>query len=213
MTQRPPCNFYRSGAPPWVCDAAAIFLGMSLIADAVLITIFCWDDPAKHRIVFLVWGFSALGILLFIRWLGRDKPWAPKSQPGPEDISKEQADQGKRPFVDTAHIRRMRNTCKVVYNILGTAIVVFMIYGIVRFPDFPIHPLGGNMYCDKLGHCHTVDAYFGPLGHSYTAAEYHAYVVWDRIFFWGCVPGLLAVLLLARKAKALGPREVRRRFF
>jgi hypothetical protein len=71
MTQRPRSSFERWLARPWVRRARTIFFGVVLVLHAMLITILCWNAPARHEIIFLVWVFCALGILLLIRgWRG-----------------------------------------------------------------------------------------------------------------------------------------------
>jgi hypothetical protein len=170
--------------------AGAIFLGVDMILHAILIAFACWDDPTKHRIVFLAWAFCTLGILLLIR--GWKSNYLPAKKRGMIASSGEQ----DMP-ISAEPVGLMRKPYKAITNILGFAIVVVFFYGIVRFPDFPLEPCGANKYC-------------GHHGHFYTVSEYHAYLTWHQVLWWGSSLAILAVYLLYRLAKKGDEKSGRR---
>ena len=71
---------------------------------------------------------------------------------------------------------------------LGTIIMVFMaiefVYGMVRFFDGPLHECATG-FCGKQGQPHT-------------AAEYHAYMIWQTVMLITWPLGMLTLLLLGR---------------
>lgn len=85
--------------------------------------------------------------------------------------------------------------------VLVGAMLSFFLYGIVRFPDGPIHPCGVDHYCGKQGQSHTREQYFADQRWQ-TLLE----IIWPA--------GMLCLYFLNKKewdAKAVGWRGGRRR--
>jgi len=79
----------------------------------------------------------------------------------------------------------MNQARKILAAAIGGAMLIFLLYGIVRFPDSPLRPCGDSKYCGKQGQPHTLD-------------EYKAFAIWERVLFWSWAPGILVLLLLRR---------------
>ena len=76
----------------------------------------------------------------------------------------------------------------VLSYIVGVAMVFLFIYGIIRFPDGPIRTAVNNSYVGKQGQPHTF-------------AEYHAFIIWQNIFFYVWPIGMIILFLLRKKKK------------
>jgi hypothetical protein len=61
-----------------------------------------------------------------------------------------------------------------------------LIYGMVRFPDSPIHPCTTHGYCGKQGQPHTV-------------FEYLAFDQWITTMYYLWPTGVIALILLRRR--------------
>lgn len=64
----------------------------------------------------------------------------------------------------------------------------FFAYGVIRFPDSPIHPCRINQYCGKQGQPHTLQ-------------DFKAFHFWETTCMYAWPVGLLAMFLLNRKQK------------
>jgi hypothetical protein len=65
-------------------------------------------------------------------------------------------------------------------------------YGIVRFPDGPIHPCAKHGYCGKQGQPHS-------------QADFKAFDHWESALKWGWLPGMAALYLLNREKLRFRP--------
>jgi hypothetical protein len=61
-------------------------------------------------------------------------------------------------------------------------------YGLLRFPDGPIHPCAAHGYCGKQGQPHTLH-------------DFNAFQAWETAMLWLWPIGLVTLMLLRR------PRE------
>jgi hypothetical protein len=79
---------------------------------------------------------------------------------------------------------------KHLWQILGGIVAATMLgyfaYGVVRFPDSPIHPRGEDRYCGKQGQPRTRE-------------DYHAHQQWQTGLLWGWPLGIGALILIRRK--------------
>ncbi len=66
---------------------------------------------------------------------------------------------------------------------ISAIMLVIFFYGILRFPDGPIHPCGINRYCGKQGQPHTLQ-------------QYRAFKSWETTFVYIWPVGLLSLWLL-----------------
>lgn len=72
---------------------------------------------------------------------------------------------------------------KAAAAVIVAIMLVFFLYGMVRFPDGPIHPCGRNRYCGKQGQPHTLQ-------------QYRAYELWDTTLLYLWPAGLISLVLL-----------------
>ena len=79
----------------------------------------------------------------------------------------------------------MKITRKAVSAGILTIMLVFFFYGIVRYPDGPIHPCGVNRYCGKQGQPHTLQ-------------QYRAFKRWETTLFYMWPVGLVSLALWNR---------------
>jgi len=78
---------------------------------------------------------------------------------------------------------------KILSGAIGIAMLCVFAYGIVQFPDAPIHSCGQKSYCGKQGQSHTYE-------------DYVAYSYWHTAFFCVWPIGLLGLVLLSRRNSA-----------
>lgn len=58
-------------------------------------------------------------------------------------------------------------------------------YGLVRYPDAPIHPCASAGYCGKQGQPHNRE-------------EYNRFLTWQSMLEWTWLPGMLVLYILNR---------------
>jgi hypothetical protein len=68
------------------------------------------------------------------------------------------------------------------------AMATFFLYGMIYFPDAPLHPCALYGYCGKLGQRHSYD-------------DYRLFELWYRAFFIIWPTGVLAIIFLAWKSR------------
>lgn len=73
----------------------------------------------------------------------------------------------------------------LTFILLGTMLGVFA-YGLIRYPDGPIHPCGVGHYCGKQGQPHTRE-------------QYLAFERWQTALFYMWAPGMLGLYFLNKK--------------
>lgn len=72
---------------------------------------------------------------------------------------------------------------KAATAVIAATMFVFFSYGIVRFPDGPIHPCGTTRYCGKWGRPHTLQ-------------QYRAFEIWETTLIYMWPVGLIFLALL-----------------
>jgi hypothetical protein len=72
---------------------------------------------------------------------------------------------------------------KAATVVIAATMFVFFFYGIVRFPDGPIHPCGTNRYCGKWGRPHTLQ-------------QYRAFEIWETTLIYMLPVGIISLALL-----------------
>jgi len=77
---------------------------------------------------------------------------------------------------------RLGHARKILAYIIGTLMLGFFAYGLLMFPDNPIHPCKGHGYCGKQGQLHS-------------QSEFDAFSRWDAVMAWWPV-GIVAIALL-----------------
>jgi hypothetical protein len=78
---------------------------------------------------------------------------------------------------------KVRTALTVV--IMGYMIILFT-YGLVRYPDAPIHP------CITAGYC-------GKQGQPHTQQQYRQFLTWQSTLEWSWPFGMLALFFLNRE--------------
>lgn len=74
---------------------------------------------------------------------------------------------------------------KITTAVIAAIMLIFLFYGIVRFPDGPIHPCGISKYCGKQGQPHTLE-------------QYRAFKTWETTLLYMWPVGLLSLVVLNR---------------
>lgn len=64
-------------------------------------------------------------------------------------------------------------------------------YGLVRYPDAPLHPCVSADYCGKQGQPHTEE-------------DYKRFLTWQSMLEWTWLPGMLVLYVLNRDRIRLG---------
>jgi hypothetical protein len=80
----------------------------------------------------------------------------------------------------------MNHLWKILAGIVAATMFGYFAYGMVRFPDSPIHPCDDGRYCGKQGQPHTLK-------------DYHAHQLWQTGLMWGWPLGMVALVLIKRK--------------
>jgi hypothetical protein len=80
----------------------------------------------------------------------------------------------------------MKNPWKILGGIVGIAMAGYFAYGLIRFPDSPIHPCGQGRYCGKQGQPRTLE-------------DYRAHQLWQTGLMWGWPVGMVLIILIKRK--------------
>jgi hypothetical protein len=80
----------------------------------------------------------------------------------------------------------MKDPWKIIGAIVVTAMVGYFAYGMIRFPDSPIHPCGQDRYCGKQGQPRTLE-------------DYRAHQLWQTGLMWGWPVGMVVIVLIKRK--------------
>ena len=83
---------------------------------------------------------------------------------------------------------RLQRIRTIASAVLVTGMLCVFAYGMIRFPDAPIHPCPTHDYCGKQGQAHTVD-------------DYTAFTMWERTLFYLWPTGMVTLLLLRRKRR------------
>lgn len=77
----------------------------------------------------------------------------------------------------------MKRIANAATAVIAAIMLVFFFYGIVRFPDGPVHPCGINRYCGKQGQPHTLQ-------------QYRAFKTWETTLLYMWPVGLISLALL-----------------
>ena len=79
---------------------------------------------------------------------------------------------------------------RLLWGTMVAAMVVVFAYGLVLYPDAPLHPCG-QAFCGKTGKPHT-------------AVEYQDFMAWQTLLLWIWPPGFLINLayLKVRRARS-----------
>jgi hypothetical protein len=71
-------------------------------------------------------------------------------------------------------------------RIIGALMGVVFIYGLIQYPDAPIHPCLAHGYCGKQSQPHTQQ-------------EFEEFKLWETTLIWSWPIGMLALFLLKEK--------------
>lgn len=77
----------------------------------------------------------------------------------------------------------MKIISKAATAVIVAIMFALLTYGLVRFPDGPIHPCGIDRYCGKQGQPHTLQ-------------QYRAYETWETTMLYTWPVGLISLALL-----------------
>jgi hypothetical protein len=80
----------------------------------------------------------------------------------------------------------MKHLWKILGGIVIATMIGYFAYGLVRFPDSPIHPCGEGRYCGKQGQPRTL-------------ADYRAHQLWQTGLMWGWPLGMVVLFLIKRQ--------------
>jgi hypothetical protein len=80
----------------------------------------------------------------------------------------------------------MKHVWKILGGVVMATMLVYFVYGLVRFPDAPIHPCGEGRYCGKQGQPHAVE-------------DYRAHQSWQIGLMWLWPLGMIALFLIKKK--------------
>jgi hypothetical protein len=83
---------------------------------------------------------------------------------------------------NVAHKSRWRRNASAV---IGAMMLILFGYGLVRFPDAPLHACVDHGYCGKQGQPHT-------------EREFEAFEIWQNTLFWVWPVGMLVLYILNR---------------
>jgi hypothetical protein len=74
---------------------------------------------------------------------------------------------------------------KVATAVIAATMLVFFSYGLIRFPDAPIHLCGTGRYCGKWGRPHTLQ-------------QYRAFSIWQTTLIYMWPTGLISLAVLKK---------------
>jgi hypothetical protein len=74
-----------------------------------------------------------------------------------------------------------RNASLIIAAMMG----ILFAYGLIRFPDAPLHACGEHSYCGKQGQSHT-------------QKEFEDFEIWQNTLFWVWPIGMLVLYILNR---------------
>jgi hypothetical protein len=77
--------------------------------------------------------------------------------------------------------RWRRNASIVIAAVMG----ILFAYGLIRFPDAPLHACGDTSYCGKQGQLHT-------------QRQFESFEIWENTLFWVWPIGMLVLYILNR---------------
>ena len=80
----------------------------------------------------------------------------------------------------------MKHAWKILGGVVMATMLGFLVYGLVRFPDSPIHPCGDGGYCGKQGRPHSIE-------------DYRAHQFWQTGLMWLWPLGMIALFLIKKK--------------
>jgi hypothetical protein len=88
-------------------------------------------------------------------------------------------------MIDDANTVRNRRRRRNASAVIGTIMLILFVYGLVRFPDAPLHTCVDHGYCGKQGQPHT-------------QREFEAFEIWQNTLFWIWPIGMVALYVLNR---------------
>jgi hypothetical protein len=83
---------------------------------------------------------------------------------------------------ETARKRRWRRNASIVIAIM---MGILFAYGLIRYPDAPLHPCAEHGFCGKQGQAHTQQ-------------EFEGFDRWQNTLFWVWPIGMAALYILNR---------------
>jgi hypothetical protein len=79
----------------------------------------------------------------------------------------------------------MRSVRRILSVVIAMYMTVFFSYGMIRYPDAPIHQCAERGFCGKQGQPHT-------------EKEYRQFSTWQSTLSWSWPLGIIALMLLNR---------------
>jgi len=100
-------------------------------------------------------------------------------------------------MIDDEEIARKRRWRRNASIVIAALMGILFAYGLIRFPDAPLHACGDNIYCGKQGQPHT-------------ERQFKDFEIWQNTLVWVWPIGLLALYVLNRdriRSRRWKPRE------
>lgn len=88
-------------------------------------------------------------------------------------------------MTDDKEVTRKRRLRRNASILIATMMGILFVYGLIRFPDAPLHACGDHGYCGKQGQPHT-------------QKEFEGFELWQNTLFWVWPIGMLVLYILNR---------------
>jgi hypothetical protein len=88
-------------------------------------------------------------------------------------------------MIDAEEVTRRRRWRRNASIVIAAMMGMWFVYGLIRFPDAPLHVCGDNHYCGKQGQPHT-------------QRQFENFEIWQNTLAWAWPIGMLALYILNR---------------
>ena len=88
-------------------------------------------------------------------------------------------------MIDDEKVTRKRRWRRNASIVIATMMGILFVYGLIRFPDAPLHACGDHTYCGKQGQPHT-------------QKEFEDFEIWPNALLGAWPIGMLALYILNR---------------
>jgi hypothetical protein len=100
-------------------------------------------------------------------------------------------------MIDDEEVTRKRRWRRNASIVVAAMMGILFAYGLIRFPDAPLHVCGDNVYCGKQGQPRT-------------QRQFESFEIWQNTLFWVWPIGMLVLYVLNRdriRSRGRKPRE------
>jgi hypothetical protein len=88
-------------------------------------------------------------------------------------------------MIDVEEATRKRRWRRNASIVIAAMMGILFVYGLIRFPDAPLHACGDHGYCGKQGQLHT-------------QGQFDDFEIWQNTLFWVWPIGILVLYILNR---------------